>query len=239
METSVIYCIFSKIDGKRYIGQSRCIKKRIQDHFSAMRNGKHCNRHLQSSVLKYGISNFEYQILEYANPDVLDDKEREWINKYHSDQMEYGYNLENGGRVNKQHCAETRLKISASSKGKIISPETRAKISAHRKKTKDSEITKIRKSITLKAVWAKKLIGFKYKEKPVKRKFGSLEYRLHQAQKSSGRKMPKKAIAKRIETQRKKAELRGYFYSPETIEKMRNSRNAFLKRTSQQMVLPI
>ena len=51
-----IYCIESFINGKKYIGSSVDLSKRVFDgHIKSLEKGNHHNRHLQNHVNKYGI----------------------------------------------------------------------------------------------------------------------------------------------------------------------------------------
>lgn len=41
-------------NGKRYIGSSLNIRKRLWEHRANLRHNKHCNPHLQASWNRYG-----------------------------------------------------------------------------------------------------------------------------------------------------------------------------------------
>ena len=66
-----IYQIRNLITGRVYIGQSICLNKRVNDHFSALRRGKHNNKHLQNSFNKHGESNFIFEYLVYCEEKEL------------------------------------------------------------------------------------------------------------------------------------------------------------------------
>ena len=57
---SCIYCIYNKVNGKKYIGSTRNFKKRSETHLYRLRHGLHCNRYLQRSFNKYKEDNFEF-----------------------------------------------------------------------------------------------------------------------------------------------------------------------------------
>ena len=59
-----IYCITSKVNGKRYVGSSVRICKRWKDHLRALRNNKHHSQHLQNHYNKYGEDDLVFSILE-------------------------------------------------------------------------------------------------------------------------------------------------------------------------------
>jgi group I intron endonuclease len=91
---SGIYVIINKLNGKRYIGSSKSIHYRWnQSHRPQLRDGNHCNRHLQSAWNKYGENQFEFQVLEECSKDFLLEREGHWIEHHRSWEREYGYNL--------------------------------------------------------------------------------------------------------------------------------------------------
>lgn len=125
-----IYCLRNIVNGKRYIGQSTNIEMRTKHHFYDLKRGVHYNRHLQGSFTKYGVSNFEFHILEEVGEDMLDVREQSWINYFQTMDDKYGYNLDGGGCLTRIVSKQTRLKISEAIR-KLPPPsiETRSKIS--------------------------------------------------------------------------------------------------------------
>lgn len=95
MEDCGIYCFENLVNGKKYIGQSIHLKRRFQEHTTQLRLGKHINIHLQGAWNTYGEENFSKYVLEYCEPDELDEKEIYWIDFY--DTLNNGYNLSEGG----------------------------------------------------------------------------------------------------------------------------------------------
>ena len=86
-----IYKITNNLNGKSYIGQSTQIEKRINYH---KRQGKSKNKPqlpLYIDMHKYGIDNFNYEILELCNIDELDNKQKYWISFYNT-RIPNGYN---------------------------------------------------------------------------------------------------------------------------------------------------
>lgn len=92
-----IYCIENIINNKKYIGLSRNIEQRWNEHKSKLRRGKHGNIYLQRAWNRDGEDAFKFYILETCNSDVLSEREQYYINKEHTLSHEYGYNLTNGG----------------------------------------------------------------------------------------------------------------------------------------------
>lgn len=62
-----IYKLECTANGKVYIGKSKNVKRRIQEHLSKLRKNKHHNRHLQYTYNKYGEDYFTVDILEYID----------------------------------------------------------------------------------------------------------------------------------------------------------------------------
>lgn len=91
-----IYKITNQINGKCYIGQSIDIEKRWKQHISDAKNSnrKKCP-YFHKALIKYGIENFKFEILEECLIDKLNEREIYWIKFYNS--YENGYNLTPGG----------------------------------------------------------------------------------------------------------------------------------------------
>lgn len=65
MQTAFIYKIKNLTNNKIYIGSTiRAKHVRKYEHFSELRQGKHCNTHLQRSFDKYGERNFKFEIID-------------------------------------------------------------------------------------------------------------------------------------------------------------------------------
>ena len=95
---SGIYCIENITTHKRYIGQSKNIPYRIKQHLYELRNNKHYNSYLQKAWNKYGEDDFNFYPLEYCDIDILDDKEKYYIEQFNTADNKYGYNLTFGGQ---------------------------------------------------------------------------------------------------------------------------------------------
>jgi group I intron endonuclease len=89
--------------------------------------------HLYSSINKYGVENFIFEIIEECEYDVLDDRERYWINKLNTLEP-YGYNIKNGGSklygkdnpfFGKHHSEKTKNKISEKNTGRRANDKER------------------------------------------------------------------------------------------------------------------
>lgn len=148
-----IYKISSP-SNKVYIGQSVDIHYRFYRYKTLNCKGQ---IRLYNSLLKYGINNHIFEIIEECEIEELNDKERHYQDLYDVI-SEKGLNCilttTNGksGRLseetslkisaskkNYKPSEETKLKMSVSGKGRIVSEETKEKISIGNKGKKKSE----------------------------------------------------------------------------------------------------
>lgn len=125
--TGYIYKITNNINNKVYIGQTINIEKRWYKHQYLAKTG--FKRHLYEAMRKYGIDNFSIEIIEECDADVLDDRERYWINQYKSFDRCYGYNKSFGGEGGdtwtlNNHKEATSMLLSQKLKGKRHSEES-------------------------------------------------------------------------------------------------------------------
>lgn len=94
----VIYIVKNKINGKIYIGQTtKSLDKRISGHLKESKNDK-SDRPFLNAIKKYGIDNFEWEVIDEASSlGELDEKEIYWINE-HNSLTPNGYNVLGGGQ---------------------------------------------------------------------------------------------------------------------------------------------
>ena len=97
-----IYKIINKINGKIYVGQSIDIEERWKQHeYKAFNiNSNAYNSAIHQAFRKYGVENFEYQVIELCSIEELDTKEIYWIEKLNT-LAPSGYNILPGGQKNR------------------------------------------------------------------------------------------------------------------------------------------
>lgn len=129
-QSSGIYEIVCKVNGRRYVGSAVNLDKRWRLHYRQLNDGVHYNQHLQRAWNKYGPGAFFFKVVEHVeDSDTLIQREQFYI-----DSTSPEFNI----------CP-----TAGSQKGRKASPELRAKLSAahmgkpsHRKGAKHSEETK-------------------------------------------------------------------------------------------------
>ena len=91
---SGIYSITNKKNNKIYIGKSINLYRRKYQHFGELKRNDHKNKHLQASFNKHGFENFEFNVVEICEVDILGIREYYWINFFDSCNRKKGYNIE-------------------------------------------------------------------------------------------------------------------------------------------------
>jgi hypothetical protein len=116
----IIYKINNNINGKIYIGQTiRTFQERFNGYKNEIKFAKK-TRPIIYALRKYGIENFTFEVIDYADTkEELDDKERYYIKFYNSADRNFGYNIELGGNGPGKHSEETKSKIRESQLGEL------------------------------------------------------------------------------------------------------------------------
>lgn len=151
----VIYVRPNLINGKKYVGKAKVLKKRQNDWKNL--NIPYAGEAINNARAKYGIDNFGFEILKECNDDELNYWEKYYIKELNT-KAPNGYNLTDGGdglkgyspseetrkklsecHKGKKRSEEIRKKLCEANKGKHLSEETRKKISKAQKGRKLSE----------------------------------------------------------------------------------------------------
>ena len=117
-----IYLITNKLNNKKYVGQtiSDDINTRWKQYKKMDKTS--IGRCLYNSLVKYGVDNFNFQIICVCFNEDCNKFEKEYIKKINTISPN-GYNLMEGGN-NSKHHPETIELIRASLKGRITCPIT-------------------------------------------------------------------------------------------------------------------
>lgn len=134
---SGIYVILHKKSGKIYLGQAQNIRKRWNEHKRDLIKGDHHNIYLQRSWNKYGAKAFQFKILERCAVNQLDEREQHYLDVYIPKGFCYNISSNAGNTRGVHPSAETKRKISESSK--LIPPESRKRMVETRLKNLTAE----------------------------------------------------------------------------------------------------
>lgn len=92
-----IYKISTSCSDKIYIEKTQqSIQNRYQEHVKQYRNG--VKYHLYNAMRKYGVDTFQVNLIEECDNDILNEREKYWIQHY--DSFYNGYNMTLGGEGN-------------------------------------------------------------------------------------------------------------------------------------------
>jgi group I intron endonuclease len=161
---SGVYLIFNEVTGASYIGSSNRIQYRWTQHKKELKHQYHKNPKLQASWNKYGKAAFGFFIVEYvSDDDRLLEREKHYIEKYEGRYLLNICRDPQRQRLGIAHTDETKKKISAIHKGRRLtaehkanisagmrSPEAFAKMSASRRGKPQPSETNLKRSLTMK-----------------------------------------------------------------------------------------
>lgn len=130
METSGVYQIVNIVNGRKYIGSSKNIEKRFEEHRKNLKTNKHINIILQRSYNKYGENSFIYEIVEECELDKLFEFEQKYLDT-ETNLFNIGKKASGGDNLsnhpNKLNIIN-RMKISLNEKMKKLSIEEKKTI---------------------------------------------------------------------------------------------------------------
>jgi len=109
-----VYMIVNKLNGKCYVGSTKSIKVRLSNYFNLAHLDAQKGRPISSALLKYGLVNFAFIIIEEVDLDVhnLEERETFWIKQI---KPEYNATKEAARNFSIPHSEETKLKLSINS----------------------------------------------------------------------------------------------------------------------------
>lgn len=130
-----IYLWVHKESGKNYVGSAVDLSTRLGKYFSKNYLNKHKTMYICNALLKHDYSAFNLTILEYIDTTNLSKKEARLLilkrEQQYLDNFEPKYNILKvaGSSLGFKHTEESLIKISKIHLGRIVSEETRAKMS--------------------------------------------------------------------------------------------------------------
>jgi group I intron endonuclease len=138
----IIYITKNLINGKKYIG------KDSHNNPNYLGSGAL----FLEDIKKYGKENFKKEILEYCNKETLGEREEYWINYFNAVESKDFYNIRSktSGWFNKDLNLEKYKyvvnKISKGNQGKIVTQETKDKISNNQERKNKLKVANLGKS---------------------------------------------------------------------------------------------
>jgi len=135
-----LYRLINQVTGKWYIGVSRSVVERCQEHARSHKHKTQCTMYIARAIAKYGWENFLVDILAYDEPEIIYALEIKYIKKFNT-LKPIGYNLSTGGEsgaLGAEKSLTHRQNLSKALTGKRRSEETRKKISAANKLRRDN-----------------------------------------------------------------------------------------------------
>lgn len=97
MKFGKIYLITNDINSKVYVGQTvQSLNKRFNGHCCYSKSDKSQNMYIKGAIHKYGRDKFHIMLLEECPINLLNEREKYWIDFYNS--YNEGYNLTKGGQ---------------------------------------------------------------------------------------------------------------------------------------------
>ena len=162
----IIYCLTSP-SNKRYVGQTvLTLNHRLSIHKSDAKYDKG-TRAICNAIKKYGLDNFEKNILIECPEDEGDFWERFYVKLFNT-YGEDGYNLDTGGNKNKhfKRNPEATAKMAATNRGRKNTPEAIQNMrAAALKRPRRSKVSYLKQGRKGRIPWNKGKFGYKRNNK--------------------------------------------------------------------------
>ena len=106
-----IYRCVNINDGRSYIGQTKSLRIRKQQHLRLLRDHNHSNTHFQRSWDKHGEYNFDWYTVETCSVEELDELEQYYIDRYEAYSDGYNHTIGGGGTRGYKHSDEFKEQL--------------------------------------------------------------------------------------------------------------------------------
>ena len=113
-----IYKITNTVTGDFYIGSSKNVKRRLNEHKCKSRWNQHPNNPMYLDFQKYGLENFAFEILEVVEPEELKKTEQQFI-----ETLKPTYNQMNAKGLNVERYKEHKKEYEKTDKRKKYKKE--------------------------------------------------------------------------------------------------------------------
>jgi group I intron endonuclease len=144
---SGIYCIFNEADRRMYIGSTNNFARRKSEHISALKHGRHSNKHLQLAYISGDARDFQFIELVRCNREEASLLEEKVLTDLYSSGLLYNSSPYASGGGNQARMCKMREKIVHRGRtGVPVSINTRAKMSKAHTGGKRSAQTKSKMS---------------------------------------------------------------------------------------------
>ena len=118
MKISGIYKITNTVTGDFYIGSSKDVKRRWNEHKCQSRWKQNPNNPLYNDMQKYGVDKFVFEVLEEVEENKLKEAEQQFIEK-----LQPTYNSNNAKGLNVERRKESKKKYEKIDKRKKYKKE--------------------------------------------------------------------------------------------------------------------
>ena len=81
-DKTAIYMFINRINKKFYIGKATCLQTRLKAYFEPEKIKNYQNSKIYREMVKFGLSNFSFTILEYCSKADLNTREQLYINAF-------------------------------------------------------------------------------------------------------------------------------------------------------------
>lgn len=136
--SGIIYRITNTVNEKCYVGMTkRTLYERWSDHVYQASRVKKYYHYLHNAIRKYGKDVFVCEVLEQTTIDMMPTREMYWIEKLAPE-----YNMTQGGDGVIKPSLESKEKRASKLRGRPLSAEHRAKLSAALKNRKKDASTR-------------------------------------------------------------------------------------------------